>query len=55
MLISWDDFDEILKAPLDYVEWYKRGQEYSQSEYDKLTYVLAELKTQNEVTHPVNQ
>ncbi|HCJ1077173.1 uridine kinase [Legionella bozemanae] len=51
--ISWDDFDEISNGPEDYIDWYKRGENYTEWDYPKLAEVLKVLKSGEAVIHPV--
>lgn len=51
-LISWDDFDEISTGPEDYVDWYERGQDYSEWDYVALAKVLKSLKNGQSIQHP---
>lgn len=50
--VSWDDFDEISEGPEDYVDWYKRGQDYKEWNYKALAEVLQTLKSKKSRTHP---
>jgi uridine kinase len=52
-LLCWDDFDDISTGPLDYVEWYHRGQDYNEWNYHTLADVLKLLKANQPVSHPV--
>ncbi|MBX3710163.1 MAG: uridine kinase [Gammaproteobacteria bacterium] len=52
-LLCWDDFDDISTSPSDYVEWYHRGQDYSEWNYQALSDVLKLLKAKQPVSHPV--
>ena len=52
-LISWDDFDDISVGPDDYVEWYKKGQDYGAWNYQTLADCLQNLKSEKAVIHPV--
>lgn len=38
-----DEFDEILIAPEDYVDWHQRGQDYREWNYSELTKILQVL------------
>jgi len=51
-LLCWDDFDDISTSPSDYVEWYHRGQDYNEWNYQALADVLEELKAKQSVSHP---
>lgn len=51
--LCWDDFDEISTSPADYMEWYRRGQNYSEWNYPKLADVLQTLKAKKPAIHPV--
>jgi len=51
--VHWDDFDEISEGPEDYVDWYKRGQDYKEWNYKALADVLQSLKSNKSITHPV--
>lgn len=42
--LFWDDFDEISKAPKDYVKWYKTSRDYNDWVYDDLAATLESLK-----------
>lgn len=53
--IGWDDFDEISTGPEDYVDWYKRGQDYNEWNYSELANTLQTLKSKQSIVHPVNQ
>ncbi len=53
ILLCWDDFDVISKAPKNYVEWYKRGRNYSEWNYPVLANVLNTLKVGKPVPHPL--
>lgn len=50
--VYWDDFDEISEGPEDYVDWYKRGEEYREWNYKALADVLQTLKSKKSITHP---
>ena len=50
--IVWDDFDEISQAPEDYIDWYKRGENYTEWNYPKLAEVLKALKSGESIIHP---
>lgn len=52
-LISWDDFDEISNGPNDYVDWHKRGKDYSEWNYQTLAVSLQKLKSKKIIVHPV--
>lgn len=51
-LISWDDFDEISKEPKDFIDWFKRGSNYSEFKRKELATILAGLKQGTTITHP---
>lgn len=51
--IFWDDFDPISTAPQDYVDWFKRGANYSEWDYPDLANVLKTLKVNHSISHPV--
>ncbi|WP_419420147.1 uridine kinase [Legionella sp. D16C41] len=51
-LLSWDDFDDLSVSPPDYIAWYKRGQDYSEWNYQCLAETLARLKLGKLVAHP---
>lgn len=51
-MISWDEFDEISTSPQDYVDWYKRGQDYNEWNYQALAKVLGSLKLNQSILHP---
>lgn len=53
-MISWDDFDEVSSGPNDYVDWFKRGCDYSEWDYPKLEQILQRLKSGSDVIHPVS-
>lgn len=50
--ILWDDFDSISISPADYVDWYKRGQDYAEWNYEALAHVLNTLKGGQALLHP---
>jgi uridine kinase len=52
-LIQWDDFDEISEGPDDYVDWYNRGRDYKEWNYQALADVLHALKHKKTIDHPV--
>lgn len=52
--ISWDDFDDISTGPEDYVDWYNRGQDYSEWNYISLAKALRLLKSEQAVLNPAN-
>ena len=52
-LLGWDDFDEISNGPKDYIDWHKRGQNYSEWDYRSLSEVLRSLKSDKSAIHPV--
>ncbi|KTC78151.1 hypothetical protein [Legionella brunensis] len=47
-----DDFDEISNGPEDYIDWYKRGENYSEWDYQGLEDVLEYLKLGKSAVHP---
>jgi len=51
-LLCWDDFDSISQGPDDYVDWYNRGQNYEEWNYQALAEVLKTLKSNHSMTHP---
>jgi uridine kinase len=51
--LSWDDFDVISTSPTDYVDWYHRGGNYSEWNYQALAGALHSLKSKQSVLHPV--
>jgi len=51
-LLSWDDFDEISNGPEDYIDWYKRGENYGEWDYQKLAEVLEYLRLGKSTPHP---
>lgn len=51
-VVYWDDFDSISKAPEDYVDWYKRGENYNEWDYPALANVLETLKSNKPIHHP---
>jgi len=51
-MICWDDFDDISQGPEDYVDWYNRGQNYNEWNYEGLAKVLQTLKHNNSIVHP---
>lgn len=50
--VGWDDFDDISIWPDDYVDWYHRGEDYQEFNYQALADVLGDLKSQKSVLHP---
>lgn len=54
-ILSWDDFDEISNGPDDYIDWYKRGENYTEWDYQKLAVTLEYLKLGESTIHPVFQ
>lgn len=50
--LFWDDFDEISIGPFDYVDWYHRGRNYDEWNYQALANVLKSLKAKQSVLHP---
>ncbi len=53
--VVWDDFDAISQAPDDYVDWYYRGENYSEFKYPSLEAILRDLKSKKSPCHPVFQ
>lgn len=51
-LVAWDDFDDISTGPDDYVDWYNRGEDYTEWDYSQLEVVLKNLKSGANTTHP---
>lgn len=51
--LFWDDFDELATGPDDYLAWYERGQNYAEWNYVALAEVLAKLRANQAVEHPV--
>ncbi len=51
-IIGWDDFDSISEGPEDYVDWYKRGQNFDEWNYEALAQVLLCLKGDKPIIHP---
>ena len=43
-MIFWDDFELVSEYPVDYVEWYKKGKDYSAWKTPILAETLANLK-----------
>ena len=52
-IISWDDFDHISVGPDDYIDWYRRGKDYSEWDYNQLSVVIKSLKEGKCVLHPI--
>lgn len=52
IVLRWDDFDDISISPIDYVDWYHRGKNYNEWDYQKLADVLKSLKAEQSVMHP---
>jgi uridine kinase len=52
-LVSWDDFDDISRGPEDYIDWYKRGEDYSEWDYPALAEALKSLKNGQSIQHPI--
>lgn len=50
--ICWDDFNGISSRPSDPIDWYNRGQDYKEFDYEKLACVLWTLKTGAAIIHP---
>lgn len=53
--LYWDDFDTVSQLPGDYVDWFKRGCNYTEFNYAALAQSLCELKSGKIITHPVTQ
>lgn len=53
--ICWDDFDEISNGPADYIDWYKRGENYCEWDYKELATVLQCLKSGKTIIHPITK
>ena len=51
-VVRWDDFDNISISPADYVDWYHRGKNYDEWDYQALAGVLELLKSNQSVIHP---
>lgn len=51
--IAWDDFDEISRGPEDYIDWFKRGENYTEWDYPKLAEALKDLKSGESIIHPI--
>ena len=51
-VFGWDEFDEISHGPDDYVDWYKRGENYIEWNYQHLADVLKSLKSKQSILHP---
>ncbi len=51
-IFGWDEFDDISSGPDDYVDWYKRGQNYKEWGYIALADVLKSLKSGQSILHP---
>lgn len=49
--VRWDDFDDISEGPEDYVDWYKRGQNYQEWNYKALAEVLQTLQSKESIIH----
>lgn len=52
-MVCWDDFDDISQSPDDYIDWYKRGENYSEWNYPALADTLQALKSKKPIIHPV--
>jgi len=52
--VYWDDFDPISKNPEALVEWYHRGKNYAEFDYEGLSEVLNKLKSGSMIQHPVS-
>ena len=53
--IFWDDFDEISKAPEDYVQWYTSSKKYDDWVYTDLSETLRQLKAGRTVLCPATK
>ena len=53
--LYWDTFDEISRSPDDYVDWFDRGKDYSEFDYQALADSLCQLKSSNSIIHPVTR
>lgn len=51
--LFWDHFDDISNGPSNYVEWYRRGQNHEEWDYQALENVLKSLKAEQSVSHPI--
>lgn len=51
--LYWDDFDAISQSPNDYIDWFERGEDYTEFSYEALAQSLQELKNGKAITHPV--
>ncbi|MBX3709999.1 MAG: AAA family ATPase [Gammaproteobacteria bacterium] len=51
-MLRWDDFDDISIGPTDYVDWYRRGRNYGEWDYQALADTLKSLKAKQSVLHP---
>jgi uridine kinase len=54
-ILFWDDFDEISKAPENYIEWYSKSKDYSEWKYDALAKVLNQLKMGEKIICPATK
>lgn len=52
-ILKWDEFDDISVSPHNYVDWYQRGKNYHEFDYQVLADVLESLKSKQSVLHPV--
>ncbi len=50
--LAWDDFDMISQGPDDYVDWYNRGENYDEWNYQPLTTIFQSLKSKKNTIHP---
>jgi len=50
--VGWYDFDEISKGPEDFIDWFQRGEDYSEWDYPQLAEALKSLKSGESVIHP---
>lgn len=53
--LFWDEYDEISKAPQDYVKWYESSKNYDEWEYGDLVATLEKLKLKEIVTCPATK
>jgi len=54
-MIGWDEFDDISSGPDDLVDWYKRGQNHNEWNYQALADVLESLKSDQSILHPTRK
>lgn len=53
--LFWDDFDEISKAPEDYVKWHESRRNYDDWVYEGLSATLEKLKDGQRVICPATK